>query len=60
MPNFLFKLLILLLLKNNGHAKLCTHMKEHFDNYSYLKIFSKLTSKLLFRLLVYKYLQMGV
>ena len=53
-PNFPFKFLILLLLKNNGRGKLYTHMKEHFDNYSYFEIFRKLTGKLLIRLLVYK------
>ena len=60
MPNSPLKCLILLFLKNNGHAKLSTHTKEHFDNNSYFEIFRKLTAKLFLRLLVYKCLYMSV
>ena len=52
--------LISFVLKNAGHAKLCSHTKGHSDNNNcYVQ---KLKGKLFlgFRLLVYKCLEMGV
>ena len=39
--------LISCVLKNTGHAKLCTHTKGHFDNNSCYNIIRKLRGKLI-------------
>ena len=58
--NSLFEFLISFVLKNTGGTKLCTNLKECFDNCSCCELFRKLTGKFFFRLLILtKYLWKG-